>query len=157
VFTSLAEVRAVIARWRQDYNQVRSHSAHGGRLGARDADGRTVLWHTAAEGRRRTVVELLRHGARPHATDADGYSALMEAARRGHDEVLAALVAAGADIDARSRLGNTPLLLAAGVDPHLRNGRREQAQTLAAAAGHDDIVSLLNAKAGAMDWLRRLF
>lgn len=30
VFTSLAEARAVIARWRQDYNQVRPHSAHGG-------------------------------------------------------------------------------------------------------------------------------
>jgi putative transposase len=30
VFTSLAEARSVIARWRQDYNQVRPHSAHGG-------------------------------------------------------------------------------------------------------------------------------
>lgn len=30
VFASLAEARAVIARWRQDYNQVRPHSAHGG-------------------------------------------------------------------------------------------------------------------------------
>jgi putative transposase len=30
VFTSLAEARAVIKRWRRDYNQVRPHSAHGG-------------------------------------------------------------------------------------------------------------------------------
>ncbi len=30
VFASLAEARAVIERWRQDYNQVRPHSAHGG-------------------------------------------------------------------------------------------------------------------------------
>jgi transposase InsO family protein len=30
VFTSLAEARAVIERWRSDYNQVRPHSAHGG-------------------------------------------------------------------------------------------------------------------------------
>lgn len=30
VFTSLAEARLVIERWRQDYNQVRPHSAHGG-------------------------------------------------------------------------------------------------------------------------------
>jgi putative transposase len=30
VFASLAEARAVIAHWRQDYNQVRPHSAHGG-------------------------------------------------------------------------------------------------------------------------------
>lgn len=30
VFASLAEARAVIERWRQDYNQVRPHTAHGG-------------------------------------------------------------------------------------------------------------------------------
>jgi putative transposase len=30
VFASLAEARAVIERWRLDYNQVRPHSAHGG-------------------------------------------------------------------------------------------------------------------------------
>jgi len=30
VFTSLAEARAVIERWRLDYNQMRPHSAHGG-------------------------------------------------------------------------------------------------------------------------------
>ena len=30
VFSSLAEARFVIERWRRDYNQVRPHSAHGG-------------------------------------------------------------------------------------------------------------------------------
>ena len=30
VFTNLAEARAVISRWRHDYNHVRPHSAHGG-------------------------------------------------------------------------------------------------------------------------------
>jgi putative transposase len=30
VFASLAEARALIERWRRDYNQVRPHSAHGG-------------------------------------------------------------------------------------------------------------------------------
>ena len=30
VFGSLAEARAVIERWRLDYNHVRPHSAHGG-------------------------------------------------------------------------------------------------------------------------------
>jgi hypothetical protein len=30
VFASLAEARAVIERWRQDYNRVQPHSAHGG-------------------------------------------------------------------------------------------------------------------------------
>jgi putative transposase len=30
VFAGLAEARAVIERWRLDYNRVRPHSAHGG-------------------------------------------------------------------------------------------------------------------------------
>ncbi len=30
VFANLAEARAVIQRWRLDYNHVRPHSAHGG-------------------------------------------------------------------------------------------------------------------------------
>lgn len=30
VLTSLAEARAVIERWRLDYNKVRRHSVHGG-------------------------------------------------------------------------------------------------------------------------------
>ena len=30
MFAGLAEARAVIERWRRDYNQVRPHSAHGG-------------------------------------------------------------------------------------------------------------------------------
>ena len=30
VFAGLAEARAVIERWRRDYNRVRPHSAHGG-------------------------------------------------------------------------------------------------------------------------------
>ena len=30
VFATLAEARAIIERWRLDYNQVRPHSAHGG-------------------------------------------------------------------------------------------------------------------------------
>ena len=30
VFASLAEARAVIGRWRRDYNQIRPHSAHAG-------------------------------------------------------------------------------------------------------------------------------
>jgi putative transposase len=30
VFSSLAEARLVVERWRGDYNKVRPHSAHGG-------------------------------------------------------------------------------------------------------------------------------
>lgn len=46
VFGSLAEARAVIERWRRDYNTIRPHSAHGGL--------------TPAEAHRRAAADRLR-------------------------------------------------------------------------------------------------
>jgi putative transposase len=46
LFTSLAHVRAVLARWQADYNHVRPHSAHCGatpaEVGGRAATPRTT-------------------------------------------------------------------------------------------------------------------
>lgn len=46
VFGSITEARAVIGRWRVDYNTARPHSAHGGL--------------TPAEARKRTAADRLR-------------------------------------------------------------------------------------------------
>jgi putative transposase len=46
VFRSLPEARAVIGRWRTDYNTARPHSAHGGL--------------TPAEARERAAADQLR-------------------------------------------------------------------------------------------------
>jgi putative transposase len=57
VFTNLAEARSVIEQWRQDYNQVRPHSAHGGL--------------TTEAARRRSASDRLRNPnqlRRSHAT-----------------------------------------------------------------------------------------
>src|SRR3546814_18156925 len=54
VFTSLAEARSVIERWRREYSQVRPHSAHGGLIPA------AILIRSAGD--------RLRHPDRPPPT-----------------------------------------------------------------------------------------
>ena len=59
VFTSLAEARAVIERWRIDYNTVRPHSAYGGLPPMPHADGpRAVGCAHLAGSAARTIPDL---------------------------------------------------------------------------------------------------
>lgn len=62
VFATLAEARAVIERWRRDYNQVRPHSAHGG------LTPEMVRLNPAA-GRRRNPDQLRRAAATAGAAE----------------------------------------------------------------------------------------
>ncbi|MBE9556503.1 MAG: ankryin, partial [Proteobacteria bacterium] len=48
-------------------------------------------------------------------------------------------------------------LLENEANPNLRNKKREQAHTLATAAGHDDIVKLLETHSKGRGWLKGLF
>jgi putative transposase len=63
VFTNLAEARSVIERWRQDYNQVRPHSAHGGLTPE-------AVHRRAAGDRLRNPDQLRRSPATIEAVDA---------------------------------------------------------------------------------------
>ena len=62
VFVSLDEARTVIEHWRQDYNQVRPHSAHGG------LTPEAVLIRSAGD-RLRNPDQLRRSPATIGATD----------------------------------------------------------------------------------------
>jgi ankyrin repeat protein len=143
----------------------------------------------AARGGHVDVVRLLlARGASVEARDRSGLAAVARAAEGGHDAIVALLTAAGArPADARSKelvravqngaLADVRELLAAGVDPNLkedRNGRTllmlaslegrleivsellrsradsnladaagQNALTLAAIRGHDDVVRAL--------------
>jgi putative transposase len=49
LFTSIRQAREVLEDWRRDYNEVRPHSAHGGKTPAevrRSAMPQGVLWYT---------------------------------------------------------------------------------------------------------------
>jgi hypothetical protein len=102
----------------------------------------------------RWLKQLITEGGDPDTVDREGYSLLMIAARDGKDHALRALLAAKAKVNARNRLGETALMLAA------IEGRVEIAKLLvfngaqiefkgwnpmlyAASRGQDDMVAYL--------------
>jgi hemoglobin len=104
---------------------------------AADSGGHTPLYcvgnECAAEGGGKVVRALVQGGADVNADDGVKHcTSLHMAARRGNVEVAGALLDCGADIEARDRLGDTPLrrsvncdkagvaalLLARGADMH---------------------------------------
>jgi ankyrin repeat protein len=57
-------------------------------IDAKDADGRSAIYHAAGYGYLDVVNELLRHGAQVYASNDDGGRPLDIACERGHDRVL---------------------------------------------------------------------
>ena len=53
----------------------------GADIDARDADGRSALWHAVVRGELGVVVHLAGLGASPSLADSDGRSPLFAAAR----------------------------------------------------------------------------
>ena len=61
------------------------------------------------------LMELLvAHGADPHVPNADGFGLLHALAEVNRPEALAWLLSLGLDLEARTKRGHTPLLIAAG-------------------------------------------
>jgi ankyrin repeat protein len=125
-------------------------------VNARDARGNTPLTAAALNDDADVLELLLDAGAELNATNGAGANALMRAAT--FKEKTRLLLARGADVKARSRLGNTALLLAArepgnsgavkllldgGADPNATNVLGATALMAAAAAGDADSVLLL--------------
>ncbi|KAI9489190.1 hypothetical protein BDB00DRAFT_638002 [Zychaea mexicana] len=109
-----------------------------------------------------TIVEYLVIKAQADTThqDKDGWRALHNACSRGHLPMVQFLVECGAPVNARSRIGNTPLINAASkgntavveyllneaeADPLLHNEFGETAYDAAAAIGSVYLCELLEA------------
>jgi ankyrin repeat protein len=91
-------------------------------------NGVSPLMMAARGGKLAVVQPLLARGAKVDATiDATGQTALMWATAERHWPIMRALIAAGAEVNARSKIGFTPLLFAA------RNGDIDAAKILLAA------------------------
>ena len=126
--------------------------------------GHTPLMRAAAAGQTQAALLLIEHGAAVNATDSFQSTPLLHTValpsssegRRQRLEILLELIRRGADVDARTRDGETALLLAtrwgdveavgalvvAGCDVTARNSSGEGAADL--AGDNDALVELLS-------------
>ncbi len=130
-------------------------------LDARNADGWTALHLAAHYGHADVVRLLLTHGAdvAVRSTNTLANQPLHAAVAGGRTAVVELLLAQGADANATQHGGWTPLhgaaqlgdvamvraLLARGADVAVRSADGPNANDLAMAAGHPEVVALLTA------------
>lgn len=126
----------------------------------RGAEGTTPLMEAALHGSAEMVERLLEHGANSRAENNQRVTALLWGA--ADEKKVRLLLDAGADVNARSSLGNTPLMAAAaspdavaavklliehGADVTLRNKSGRTPLAFAAMGGDAGTVRLLLAEA----------
>lgn len=127
-------------------------------LGSLDDKGRSVLWHSANNGRLRTTENLLAAGKIDlNQTDVNGNSAVAQAIKNGHEEVTRLLVKWGADLSTQTNEGNTLLMLAVlskkpeivglllqrKVEVNTQDNVGDTALMMAAATGQDRVIEML--------------
>jgi ankyrin repeat protein len=129
----------------------------GSDVKARDKNcgGQTVIIWAACSGResKRKVQALLKARADPAATDENGWNALMRAASSGNLDTVELLLATGMDLMARTKEGETVLMLAvdypdvlrvlikAGSDVNARN-KKGRTALMHVAEGHGSEESI---------------
>ncbi len=139
-----------------DLAALRAQLAHGADKSARDQRGSTALMYAAAFGAADAVKALLDAGADVNAPNSFEATALVWGA--ADEAKVHLLVEHGADINARTKLGRSPLMVAAacdgcseivryllskGADSKALNERGVGALQLAALAGDAKSVTLL--------------
>ena len=101
----------------EQYGHVEPWLVAGADVETRDKKGNTALHIAAGRGHFKNVPYLISQGANVNATNKDGWTALMQAAFREEDyphirDYTDPLMAAGADLNARSGVVGTALMLA---------------------------------------------
>jgi uncharacterized protein len=108
-------------------------SIRGNLVGAKDRDGRSIVWYAAALEDSEVLNAALAAGGDASLADMQGYTPLHVAAMAGHRETIRLLLALGSTVDVQSKDGATPLMLAASA------GRIENLKFLAEQTSDIDI------------------
>jgi ankyrin repeat protein len=139
-----------------DLNYLKAQIEKGADVNTRDRRETTLLMHAAAFGSAEAVKLLLDAGANVNAKNGLDATALLWAA--GDPVKAGMLIGKGADVNAQSKQGRTPLMIAAfcdgcsetvrlllakGADPHIKDKRGSSALRLAADGGDAESMRLL--------------
>ena len=131
---------------------------HDTGLASLDDQRRSVLWHSADNGLKKTTAYLLDTGRfNINDRDINGHSALAQAVKKGHVDVARLLIDNGADLTVPTNEGNSALMLAVlakhpatvefllqrEVDLNSRNKLGDTALMLAAGSGQNEVVEML--------------
>ena len=123
----------------------------------------SAFLYAGAEGYNEILRATLRHGANVKSTNRFGGTALIPASEHGYTETVRILINAGVPLDHVNDLGWTAMLeaivlndgsadqvdvvrqlIGAGADPTIRDKNGRTPRSLAAAAGYDEIVDLID-------------
>ncbi len=127
-------------------------------LGLLDNKKRSVLWHAADRGLKKTSELLIASGKIDiNSKDSNGYGALAQAIKKDHSAIVRLLIDKGADVNIRTNAANTLLMLAVlaknpGIvellltrasDVNAQDHIGDTALMLAAGTAQNDIVEML--------------
>ena len=120
-----------------DVDEIESLLALGFPIDRRDDEGRTPLMMAAVNGKLQAVKYLLKQGADPSIQDNNGWNTFHHASQGGNPEVIELMPHHVPSIDSITKLGVTPLMVAAyngklqavkyllkqGADPSLQDNK----------------------------------
>lgn len=167
--TPSGETALMIAAQHDNQVAIQSLLIHRADIDAKDNLGRTALIHAAQKGQINCVKYLTEQGSDVLWLTREGNTSLMLAAEKGYVSVVSYL-SKYEELDHKNNIGDTALIMAArggfyeiseillklGVNPRIRNKKRENA-ILTVNPNNENLISLLEEYESSRSWLKDIF